>query len=132
MGTKRLLVVDDEADFGRFVARVAGALDYDVETTTNATDFMARFHSFDPDIVVLDIVMPEMDGVELVQWLVSVKCRARIIIISGYNPLYAQLAESLAAAQGILSVSTMTKPIKLADLRAILTVGAEGSIQAFK
>ena len=120
MTAKRLLAVDDEVEFGRFVARVARGLDYVVEVTTTAEDFMAAFQRFDPDVIVLDMIMPRMDGVELIRWLGRAKCRARIVIISGFNPAYAKMAELLGDAWGILSVITLAKPVSLIDLRAAL------------
>lgn len=123
MTGKRLLVIDDEADFAKFVARVASAMKFEVKVTTNAQDFMAAFNRFDPDVIILDIVMPDMDGLELIQWLAQEKCRARIVILSGFNPEFARMGELMATARGILSVTSMTKPVSIADLRNAIEPG---------
>ena len=125
MTKPRLLVIDDEPNFGKFVARVARVLGFDVEVTTCGNDFMAAVPRFQPEVIVLDIVMPDMDGVELIQWLAARGTAARVIISSGFNPQYANMAKILGTASGILSVMTLPKPVALADLQRALMIGQE-------
>jgi DNA-binding response OmpR family regulator len=120
MTEKRLLIIDDEADFGLSVRRVAERLGFTVEVTTRASDFKAACQSFDPTIVILDMVMPDMDGNELIKWLASIKSTARIVIVSGFTPIYAKTAESLGKAYGLPSISRLTKPVSVAALSAAL------------
>ena len=58
----RLLVVDDEPRFRDFVKNVAVKLDFDVECAKDGLEFMALCVAKPPDVVVLDIVMPGIDG----------------------------------------------------------------------
>ncbi len=120
MSEKRLLVVDDEPEFGEYVRKVAVGLGYEVEVTSSGKSFMKAFESLEPSVIILDLVMPGIDGVELVQWLVERGCTARLIVITGYNPKYAELAGKLAEARGLSSVTTLTKPVKLSRLRDAL------------
>jgi DNA-binding response OmpR family regulator len=120
MSKGRILVVDDEPAFGNFVGRVGLELGFEVEVRRDADSFIAVFPGFDPDIVVLDVVMPEKDGIEVIRWLAEHGCRARIIVVTGYNPSYARMTELLGRALGNLTVSTLSKPVKLATLRAAL------------
>ncbi len=120
MVEKRLLVVDDEPEFGEYVRKVAVGLGYEVEVTGDGKSFMTAYESFDPSVIILDLVMPGIDGVELVQWLVAQGCTAPLIVITGYNPKYAALAGKLAEARGLSSVTTLTKPVKLSRLRNVL------------
>lgn len=119
--TKRLLVIDDEPAFGSFVKEVAEGLGYDVRVTAKADEFADTYETFDPTVIVLDVVMPEVDGIELVQWLAQEKCKAKIVIVTGYNPHYADAAKRLVSAGDLPSVMTLTKPVSLADLRAALS-----------
>lgn len=116
----RLLVVDDELGFREFVGKVAASAGYEVEVTSNAREFMRLYESFDPTLIVLDMILPEMDGFELMQWLIAQKCEARILVVTGYNPQYAEMAETIGTNAGKLDVQTLTKPIALTDLRAAL------------
>jgi len=120
MTAKRLLVVDDEPEFGEFVRKVATDLGYEVRVTTNGKAFQAAYHELQPTTVVLDMVMPEMDGNEVVLWLMKQRYDANLIIITGYSPDYATDAKRLAEFKGLRSVTTLTKPIRLAKLREIL------------
>jgi DNA-binding response OmpR family regulator len=127
MPGQRLLIIDDEVAFAKFVARVASAEGFDVKVTTRSEDFMAAVLSAPPDVIILDMVMPGMDGVELIQWLAKQQSTARVILASGFNPLYAEMAEQLGASLGKLSISILTKPVRVADLRAALLGGAQTS-----
>ncbi len=117
---RRLLVIDDEPEFRQFVRRVAEGLEFEVQDVGNGHGFKKIYQKFDPSVIVLDIVMPEVDGIELVQWLGDQGCLARILLISGYNPLYPKTARVLAEAKGLVSLTTMSKPLKLEELRAAL------------
>ncbi len=95
----RLLVVDDEPHFGEFVREIAEDLGYEVRVTTRGNDFKLQFEAFNPTAVVLDMVMPEIDGTELVLWLAERHCTAEIIVATGYTRSYAAMAISLGLEQ---------------------------------
>lgn len=121
MTDKRLLVVDDEPEFGELVRKVAVGLGYEVRVTTHGREFQAAYQEIQPTTIVMDMVMPEMDGNELVLWLMEQGYAAHLIIITGYSPDYARDARVLAEFNGLRSVSTLTKPIGLAKLRQALS-----------
>lgn len=118
---RRLLVMDDEAAFGRFVRRIAEGEGYEVEVLTQPRDFAAAFERFAPDMIVLDIVMPEVDGIELIRWLIAQSAHVRLVIMTGFNPMYATMGAVLAEAHGLMEVTSVVKPIGVADLRKLLT-----------
>jgi DNA-binding NtrC family response regulator len=119
MAEKRLLVVDDQPALGEIVRRTAEGLDYEVVVTEHAEEFMVEYEKFNPTTIVLDIVMPDIDGIELVAWLVERKCGARILVASGYNNRYAKMAETLGAAKG-LQIKFLEKPFRITELRDAL------------
>ena len=120
MHDRRLLICDDEPAFGRFVKNVAEELGYQVEVTTTWQAFMQAYLAFSPTTIVLDIVMPGMDGIECVVWLGSLQSSARLIIVTGYAPDYAANAKILAEYKGLGPVTTLHKPIEISRLRATL------------
>ena len=73
------------------------------------------------------MVMPEMDGNELVVWLMEQGYTAGLIIITGYSPDYARDAQMLAEFKGLRSVITLAKPIRLAQLREALSRRTESA-----
>ncbi|HOB61511.1 MAG TPA: response regulator [Candidatus Competibacteraceae bacterium] len=121
MSEKRLLVVDDEPEFGELVRQVAVGLGYEVRVTTNGRAFQTAYQELQPTVIVMDMVMPEMDGNELVLWLMEQHYASNLIIITGYSPDYAKDASLLAEFKGLRSVNTLTKPIRLAKLREVLS-----------
>lgn len=121
MSEKRLLIVDDEPEFGEFVCKVAHRLGYEARVTTHSRAFQNVYRELHPTHIVMDMVMPEMDGNELVLWLMEQHYAGRLIIITGYSPEYAQDARVLAEFSGLRSVVSLTKPIELAKLREVLS-----------
>lgn len=118
---KKLLICDDEPAFGRFVKHVAEDLGYTVCVTTEASAFIDSYSNFGPTMIVLDMIMPGMDGNELILWLAQQKSTARLLIITGYYPDYAAHAKVLAEYKGLRPVVTLSKPIELEQLRAALS-----------
>lgn len=120
MTQKHLLIVDDEPKFAAFVEKVAARIGYDVKVTTHGRDFKKAYHRRAPDVIILDMVMPEIDGNELILWLVDQGCSADVVIITGYHPDYAINARLLAEFKGLRSVTTLSKPISVERLREVL------------
>lgn len=120
MADDRLLVLDDEPDFARFVQRVAEELGYAVEVAGHAVEFQRLYATFAPTLLVLDIVMPDVDGIDTIRWLAERKPSAGLIIVSGFEQRYLAAAEQIARLKGIDVVATLTKPVELATLRGIL------------
>ncbi len=116
MAEKRLLVVDDLPEIGEVIRNVAGKLGYEVRVTSHAEEFKRDFDSFNPTTVVLDIVMPDVDGIELISWLNDRGCHAKVLVASAFNPRYAKMAETIGTARG-LEISFIEKPFRVAELR---------------
>lgn len=65
MDKKRILVVDDEPDVTDLVVYHLKARGFQVEALNNATASLARVRSFLPDLIILDIMMPELSGIQI-------------------------------------------------------------------
>lgn len=127
MAAKRLLIVDDEPKFASFVRKVAIPLGFEVEIATHGREFQEAYKRALPNLVMIDMVMPDIDGNELVLWLVEQGYDADLIIITGYSPDYAVNARLLAEYKGMRSVKTLSKPISVARLRESLLNSAQTS-----
>ena len=117
---KRLIVVDDEADFCSYVASVAEDLGFQVTKVTDPLLFKEAYGEVAPTVVILDMVMPDLDGFELMNWLIEQRSDAKVLLVTGHNPLYAKSAQLLSLAQGLSKVKTFTKPISATKLRSAL------------
>ena len=83
-GPKRLLVIDDEAIVGKRLHQVFGKMGFKVEVFDNPIPAMeaAAAHPF--DIVVTDLKMEGMDGMEVLSRVLEINPATRVIIITGY------------------------------------------------
>ena len=97
---------------------------YDV--ATSAAAFKEAYSANGPTVVVLDVVMPDTDSVELINWLVDRKSTAHVVVAAGFTPIYAELAGKLGEAKGMRSVNILTKPVKVAALRDALALDDGG------
>ena len=88
--------------------------------TTDGRAFIEAYNSFTPTMIILDMIMSGMDGNEIVLWLAQQKCKARLIIVTGYIADYAVHANMLAEYKGLRPVTTLHKPIDVSQLRAVL------------
>jgi len=120
LSSKRLLVIDDDPAISQIVGAVAEGLGFEVRTTERADEFAEIYEEFQPGVVILDLVMPEVDGIELAQWLAHVKSQARVIFLTGHNPRFTDAARALADSGDLASVTTLTKPVSIAVLRQAL------------
>src|SRR5690606_9072148 len=80
--TGRVLILDDDAAVGETIGFAAEAIGMDVKSVTKPADFFRAADEWKPTHIILDLVMPEMDGVEIMRHLAARRCRARIIILS--------------------------------------------------
>ncbi len=118
---QRLLVLDDEPEFCEYVRKVAEQEDYIVETIQDSRDFQERYDAFNPTLIVLDLVMPNMDGIEIIRWLSSKERPVHVVLATGYNPRYAMMADKLAMGHSKhLKISPIAKPVRIDTLRQIL------------
>jgi CheY-like chemotaxis protein len=115
-----LIVVDDNSDMADFVRDVAEDLGFEVKICTSANEFQQAYSLKIPTGIVMDIVMPDMDGNELIKWLVDQGCIIPIVIMSGYGGKYLAAAEKLGKSQGATVTGTLTKPVRVDVLEPVL------------
>ena len=120
MKAAQLLMCDDEPDVGAFVRRIAEELGYEVHFTARADHFGRLYRDVRPDVVILDLVMPGTDGIELLRFLAEERSPARILLMSGFDPRMREAARLLGEAHALNMVGTVAKPVRAAELRRLL------------
>lgn len=120
MTSLRLLMCDDRPEVGDFVRRVAEEVGYEMKFTDEPGEFGRLYRSFDPDLVILDLAMPNVDGVELLQLLAEEHCRALILLMSGLAPGMREAALRLGRAYRLNMAGIVAKPTRAAELRELL------------
>jgi len=116
---KKILVIDDNTDVGEFVCAAAQAMGFECTATTDAVAFVEMITP-DTNLILLDLVMPDMDGVELLRLLAQQKCQAGIILMSGTGKRIIESAVQLAQALGLSIAGHLQKPFRIAELEKLL------------
>jgi CheY-like chemotaxis protein len=80
----QVLIVDDEVRFARNVSRLLDTGRFDVSVAHNGLDALDVVHKTRPDVVVLDIRMPEMDGIETLLAMKHLDPEIQVIILTGH------------------------------------------------
>src|SRR3954469_22204609 len=78
----RILVVDDEPNIADVVSMALRFQGFDVETAGTGTDAIAAVTSFRPHLIVLDIMLPDMEGFDVAQRLGAQRARVPIIFLT--------------------------------------------------
>ena len=121
MRQPRLLVIDDEPALAEFVAHVASDCDFLPVLTADDRGFREAFRAERPDLVVLDLGMPGMDGVELLRFLADEGNKAPVLIISGFDRRVLESAFRLGEALGLEMIGPLEKPVRLEELERLLS-----------
>jgi CheY-like chemotaxis protein len=115
---RRVLVIDDEASFCRFMARLITSLGYEVTTTCQAQcAYLDQLK--EPDIIFIDMMMPEMDGIEVLEVLADHKIKSAIVLMSGADNSLAK-AEAFTKQACLRLIGVLHKPFRLNDVQTIL------------
>lgn len=115
-----LIIVDDEVDFCDLVQIVGEGLGLNASVATDGKTFKALFRRYHPRAVAFDLVMPDMDGIELLQWVVKEPHHPQIGFMSGYNESYMQAATMLAQLSRLTIFGTLQKPASMAEIEKFL------------
>jgi len=111
----RILVVDDDANIISFFQYVLEEQGYTVETAGNGIEAIKKVHSFFPDVILLDVVMPEMDGYEVTEELKNNPntSNVSIILVTGMDTVDDKVRGQECGADDFI-----TKPFNFDELVA--------------
>lgn len=125
---KRLLVVDDEAFVRDAIKRVLECETMAVDVVADAAAALAHLQSQPADLIIVDVIVPGMDGVQLIRALRATYPLVRIVAmsgggnfeLSGYRPEAIATRAYLCAATDAGADSALAKPFETAELRAVI------------
>ncbi len=120
MAKPLLIVVDDEPEIAKFVGNAGELVGFDILIAASVNEFQKLYTSRNPLGIILDIVMPDKDGIELINWLAEQGYSSSIIFMSGYDQVYLKAAIQLGAKKGCRVVGSLTKPFTLNELEPLL------------
>jgi two-component system, NtrC family, nitrogen regulation response regulator NtrX len=112
MSAPRILVVDDEADIRNLVKEILGDEGYAVEIAANAAQARSARAKHEPDLVLLDIWMPDTDGISLLrEWVQSPGPLCPVVMMSGHGTV-----DTAIEATRLGAFDFVEKPLSLAKL----------------
>lgn len=113
MSAKRILVVDDHEQIRDSISEILELQGYEVKTAINGKDAMDQVGGFQPDLIVTDILMPDMDGYELMKkkWTDQQIYEVPIVVVSAMVSKY-----DIAAGKALGAKKYITKPFKAQEL----------------
>ena len=121
MSKLNVLVVDDCSDILAFTSEQLRSLGFDsVRTATSGPAAIAAAGESRPDLVLLDLHMPEMDGVEVIAQLAEAAKGCTICLMTGADESIAQTTGRIIAEYGLHFGGTLRKPFRMAALREIV------------
>jgi DNA-binding NtrC family response regulator len=115
-----VLLIDDEPIVGKRLQPALAKVGCNVEIFTNPLEATARLEEKEFDIVVADIRMEGMNGIEILEFVSQKYPRTKVIMITGYATL-----EMAREAQAKGAFDFIAKPFKPADLRAVIAKAAD-------
>jgi two-component system alkaline phosphatase synthesis response regulator PhoP len=124
---EKILLVDDEPDIIEFLGYNLTKEGYDVTTSMNGKEAIEIAKQINPDLIILDVMMPEMDGIETCHELRNTEGLKDVLIafLSARGEDYSQVAGFDAGADDYI-----TKPIKprllISRVKAILRRASDG------
>jgi len=116
-----LLVIDDEPSFLAIIERTAKAANVPVQATTDPEEFKRAVLQACPLLILLDLQMPDSDGIELLHFLAHSACRAKIVLMSGFDTRVLALARGMGDELGLDMGEPLQKPVRPADLRELFS-----------
>lgn len=108
MSNEKILLVDDEVDVIEFLSYNLIKAGFNVSTSTTGKEAIESAKEMKPDLIILDVMMPEMDGIEACYEIKETKGLENVLIVflSAKGEDYSQIAGTEAGAD-----SYITKPI---------------------
>ena len=115
-----LLVVDDDHELRALIAEIGKRNGYSVLTAESGAVLKQLLADQHPSLVILDMQMGDMDGVEALRLLANIKCPAEIMLMSGMDQKVLATARQFGLSLGLNMRDTVHKPVSVRDIEASL------------
>lgn len=117
---RKLLIVDDQIGLTRVIQRMAEELGYETRIANCPMEAVDAFVEFLPDVVILDMIMPGKDGIDVLNEMLLTGEKTRFVLTSGLSDGYLRLAAGVARFHERDGVHVLRKPFRRAELTELL------------
>ncbi|MBM3326595.1 MAG: response regulator [Calditrichaeota bacterium] len=87
MTVPRILIVDDDEGFRNLLATMLSSENYKIESVESGQSALDIFPTFQPHIVLLDVIMPEMSGIDTLREIRKIDQAVKVVMVSGWHDL---------------------------------------------
>ena len=115
-----VLIVDDDESFATALGRIVKELGHVSERAVDGQDGLAKFNEGDYDLVIADLKMPRMTGVEFIRELKRINKDVVVMVVTGYSDLTSAVETLTLGAYDYIE-----KPVSVERFRAALERGLE-------
>jgi two-component system, OmpR family, response regulator MtrA len=88
---KKLLVIDDQTGITKVVEMIARQLGLNARSLNSSAQATETFIAFKPDVVMLDMIMPEKDGIDVLNEILLTGIPVKVVLTSGFSDSYLRL-----------------------------------------
>ena len=124
--TEKILLIDDEEDFLKVMSERMEARNMNVATATSAKEGLAKAAAGSYDAVILDLAMPEMDGIETLRILKEKNPDLEVILLTGHATIKQGIEAMKLGALDLMEkpadMNALTEKIKTAQARKMVIV----------
>jgi DNA-binding NtrC family response regulator len=113
--TARILIVDDEDIVVRSCLRILGDANYDVEVARGGPEALEKIDASPYDVLVVDIMMPQVNGLEVLQHVKKKQPDAEVIIVTGLSQ-----TETALRAQELGAFAYLPKPFAPEEIQGLV------------
>ena len=117
-GPKKLIVIDDDDLITELVIEAAQQVGFLGEAANDFEKFKEILSRFQPDLILIDLVMPQVDGIQVLRYLAGQKCTTNIVLMSGFDPKVVHTAQRLGLSLGLNVEGVFSKPVSISALKA--------------
>ncbi len=112
-------MIDDDPDVGEYIGQIARKAGYRVAVTNSFQEFRSAYADW-VNVIVVDIMMPDVDGVEVLRYLGQKRSKAGLILVSAVDRRVINSVSHLARAQGLWVITGLQNPFTPGRLAEIL------------
>ena len=111
MQKTKVLLVDDEIEFSSALAERLQLRNYDVRTANNALEALGLIHDYTPDVVILDLRIPGMNGIETLKTIKKLDPTIEVIMLTGHGDV-----QSVEEGMKSGALEYIMKPVDIGEL----------------